>query len=352
MNAEVNRVRDAQNPMMVEWEAMGSLLDRWSVGPNGEPGPLLRECLLAAIAAPSIHNSQPWRFRVTPTGIDVYADRNRTLVVVDPAGRELFMSVGAAIFNLRVAMLALGRQPVMRLLPDGPHADLAARVTPGPFVHASKTAQALARAIPRRHTNRRPFADVLVPPWILAELVRAAGVEGAELAIADQTGRDALLGIIRTAEVRRRREPRYWLELAAWTFWRRGRRDGVPPAAFGPWSAAEAVPLRDFGLIHQARRRRVERFEPNPTLAMLSTSSDGPEAWLRSGQALERVLLTATVRGLAATPMTQPVEIGGLRKLLCGRDSGRIAQAIVRIGYGRPSSPSPRRPLDEVLVLD
>jgi nitroreductase len=350
MNAEIRQVCESSNPMLAEWEAMGSLLDRWSVGPNGEPGPLMRECLLAAIAAPSIHNSQPWRFRVTPAGVDVHADRSRVLGVIDPAGRELLMSVGAAIFNLRAAMLAHGRQPVLRLLPDGSRTDLVARVTPGPFVHPSETARALARAIPRRHTNRRPFADVPVPPNMLADLVRAAGVEGADLAVADETGRDTLLGVIRTAEQRRRREPRYWLELATWTFWGRGRLDGVPPAAFGPWSAAEAVPLRDFGLIHRARRRRVERFEPKPTIAVLSTSSDGPEAWLRSGQALERVLLTATVRGLATTPMTQPVEIGGLRALLCGNAADRVAQAIVRIGYGPASSPSPRRPLDEVLM--
>ena len=93
---------------------------------------------LAALS-PSVGNSQPWRFRVTPAGVDVYADRSRILGVVDPAGRELLMSVGAAIFNLRTGMLAHGRQRVLRLLPEGPAADLVARVTPGPFVHASET---------------------------------------------------------------------------------------------------------------------------------------------------------------------------------------------------------------------
>jgi hypothetical protein len=94
----------------------------------GVRGLLMRECLLAAIAAPSIHNSQPWRFRGTPAGIDVYADHSRILGVIDPDGRELFMSVGAAIFNLRATMLALGRQPVLRLLPDGPSgSDMARR---------------------------------------------------------------------------------------------------------------------------------------------------------------------------------------------------------------------------------
>jgi nitroreductase len=331
---------------------MNGVVDGWSVSAAGEPGQLMRACLSAATAAPSVHNSQPWRFRVTPAGVEVFADRTRILGVIDPGGRELLISVGAAIFNLRAAMLAHGRRPVLRLLPDWPHHDLVALVTPGPVVHVTGTARALAAAIPVRHTNRRPFADGAVAPRVLDELVRAAEAEAAGLDVADDVGRQAILNVVRTAELLRHRDPRYWLELANWTFWRRGRTDGVPPAAFGPWSAAQSVPVRDFGLVQQVGRRRVERFELRPTIAVLSTSSDGPEAWLRAGQALERVLLTATVRGLATTPMTQPLETPDLRALVCARTPDRTAQAIVRIGYGPPSAPSPRRPLDDVLVLD
>jgi hypothetical protein len=86
-------------------------------------------------------------------------------------------------------------------------------------------------------------------------------------------------------------------------------------------------------------------------LALLSTGADGPRDWLHAGQALERVLLTATVRGLATTPLTQPVELAGLRALLCGERKDRIAQAVVRVGYGPPAPLSPRRPLEEVLLL-
>src|SRR5262245_55774431 len=85
--------------------AMSTVIDQWSIGPRGEPGPLLRECLEAAVAAPSIHNSQPWRFRVTALGVDVFADRDRGLHVIDPIGRELLISIGAAVFNLRASML-------------------------------------------------------------------------------------------------------------------------------------------------------------------------------------------------------------------------------------------------------
>jgi nitroreductase len=331
--------------------ATAAVIDGWSVDPFGDPGHLLRECLRAAVAAPSIHNTQPWRFRVTPLGIDVLADRSRGLSVIDPSGRELFMSVGAAVLNLRVAMLAHGRQPVLRLLPEGPRSDLVARVTPGAYVRPTETARMLAAAIPRRHTNRRPFADVPVGAHLLVDLARAAAVEGAALLIADEGQRDVLLATTRAAEAHFRREPRYWMELAAWTAWARARTDGVPQAAFGPWAASDAIPMRDFGLVHPGAGRRVEQFESAPTLAVLSTSADDRADWVRAGQALERVLLTATVRGLATTPMTQPVEMAGLRALLCGRRTDRVAQAIVRIGYGPPAAMSPRRPLGEMLIV-
>jgi nitroreductase len=325
-------------------------MDLWSIGPHGEPGRLIRECLEAAVAAPSIHNTQPWRFRVTSLGIDVFADRSRLLDATDPSGRELMISVGAAIFNLRVAMSKRGRQPVMRLLPDGARSDLVARVTPGAYIRPSGTARLLAGAIPRRHTNRRPFADVPVAADILAELVQAAEAEGAHLVQSTGADRKALFRVVRAAEVWLGRQPRYLRELADWTFWQRGRRDGIPPTALGPWSTPNGVPLRDFGLIHLGARRATERFEAAPTVVVLSTATDGVGEWLRAGQALERVLLTATVRGLATSLMTQPTEVEDLRALLRRQGTG-CAQAIIRVGYGPSATPSPRRALDDVVML-
>jgi nitroreductase len=330
---------------------MTTVATSWSAALDGTPGPALRACLEAAVAAPSIHNSQPWRFRVRRDGVDVLADRDRRLGVVDPRGRELVISVGAAVLNLRVAMLAHGRQPILRVFPAPDEPDLVARITIGRYAHITDTGRTLFRAIARRHTNRRPFADIAVPAEVLDELVAAARAEGAALALADDTSREAILAVVRTAEVRRRGDPRYWAELAEWTVSTGERRtDGVPPEAFGPWSAAEAVPLRDFGLIQPGHHRYVMPFEHAPTIAVLSTVTDTPEAWVRAGQALERVLLTATARGLATTPMTQPLEIDELRTLLLDPAKGHVAQAILRVGYGPPCPPTPRRPLAEMLI--
>jgi len=163
-------------------------------------GRVTRACLAAAILAPSVHNSQPWRFRVHRSWIDVLADRSRQLSVIDPGGRELIISVGAAVLNLRVAILGHGRVPILRIFPDPSSPDLVARVILGPVTVPDPTVRALLAAIPRRHTNRRPFSAASVPAPVVDELVAAAVAEGATLATADPSGRDAILGLAATAE--------------------------------------------------------------------------------------------------------------------------------------------------------
>jgi hypothetical protein len=92
-------------------------------------------------------------------------------------------------------------------------------------------------------------------------------------------------------------------------------------------------------------------FEPNPTLILLFTAGDTPTDWLRAGAALERVLLTATLRGLAATPLSQLLEVPRLRALLADSITGQVVQTVLRIGYSTtPAVPTPRWPIEEVIV--
>ncbi len=319
--------------------------------PDGNGNPALRACLLAATAAPSIHNTQPWLFRPHGDTVDVLVDRRRQLTALDPTGREMLVSVGAALFNLRVAVLARGRESHVRLLPDPAEPDLTARLSIGRAITPPGTARALADAILRRHTNRRPFADTPVPHETLEELAEAAAAEAATLVLADPALRDGMLSLTRTAENRMRVDPRYRAELAAWTTPPGiGRRDGVPRQAFGPRAANGSIPLRDFTLGHGAPASIVA-FEAEPTLVLLFTAADGPADWLRAGLALERVLLTATLRGLAATPLTQSLEVPALRALLAESATGNVVQSVLRIGYAQtPALPTPRRPLAEVVV--
>lgn len=311
----------------------------------------LREGLLAATAAPSIHNTQPWLFCVEGAEVTVFADPTRQLRTVDPQGREMLVSVGAAIFNLRIALRARGRRPRVRLAPDPDQPHLAARITTDEAATESVAAQALAGAIPRRHTNRRPFRPDPLPEEVAAELSQAAAAEDARLHFADHRLRNGVLSLTRSAENRLRNNPHAQAELAQWTeAAETGRRDGVPRISQGPRDANGAIPLRDLAAAHHSGSPLVT-FEPDPTIALLFTPDDSPADWLRAGGALQRVLLTATVRGLAATPLTQLTEIPRLRGLLTDALTGRAVQAVLRLGYPTvPARPSPRRPLADVIV--
>jgi nitroreductase len=319
---------------------------------DGTPGRILRAAVTAATAAPSVHNTQPWVFHLRRDSIEVGLDPQRQLAVIDLSGREQVISVGAALFNLRTSILANGWMPVQSLWPafgeDGP----LARIAPSRPVAVPKTARALAWAIPRRHSNRGPFTDLPVPDDVRADLMQAARAEGAVLRFAEPGTRDGLFGLIHSAERSWAEDPAYRRELAEWTDEEPGRRDGIPPQALGQRPAGDALPLRDLSLAAPDRPRRVARFEREPLVAVLYTG-DTPRDWLRAGQALQRVLLTATVRGVAATLMTQPLEIPRLRDLLSDLRTGRAAQVILRFGYPRlPGAPSPRRPWQEVLRTD
>ena len=324
----------------------------WGVpGARYEAGYYLTSCLRAAIAAPSVHNSQPWRFRLHPDRIDVFWDADRALRAIDPHGREGLISVGAAVLNLRVAILAAGRIPHLRLLPDANTQTLAATIMLGRPHRPDMTVKALASAIAYRRTNRRPFRDIGVREEIISQLVMAAQVEGASLtALTDPVERQAFLELIRVANEWQGEDPRYRDELAGWTATEPARGDGIPVASFGPSDRSGSGPMRDFGLDHPDAPRRNARFESAPTVVMLCTSGDTPADWLRAGQAMERVLLTATVRGVANTPMTSPTEIPELRSLLCD-PSRAVPQVLLRLGYGNPCPATPRRPLADVVEM-
>lgn len=321
----------------------------WWLGPDGAPGPMLWECLTAAIAAPSVHNTQPWLFRPHARAVDVYADWRRQLPVVDPSGRELLISVGAAVFNLRVAIRAHGRMPLQLLLPAPGTPDLVARVSPGAPTAVPHTARALALAVPQRRTNRWPFADAVLPRAVLANLVAAATAEGATLRMLGRDARSSVLNLVRSAEHEWQADPAYRRELTRWTRDRPDPCDGVPLAAIGPRCDLNHLPLRDLGWARPGSPRKQARFEPSPTVGVLYTPDTVAE-WLRAGQALQRTLLTATVHGVSATLMTQPLEIPRLRALMRDPDTGHAAQAVIRFGYGRrPGTFSPRRSQTEVL---
>ncbi|MFC8348404.1 Acg family FMN-binding oxidoreductase [Streptomyces sp. NPDC057280] len=308
--------------------------------------PTLETLISAAAAAPSVHNTQPWRFRLDPetATLEVRAVAERGLRHIDPAGRALHLSVGCAVLNLRVAVAHFGREPVTRLLPRPEEPDLLATVRLGGRVR-SGPAHRLYEALWQRHSSRFPFSGLRLPAAVLAELGEAAHTEGALLSRPDPGETERLLRLTRDAERRNILDAARAAESRRWVHEPTEAALGIPPWALGPQDFLERVPMRDFGAHRHPSALAGRPFEQRPVIAVLSTAHDRRADWLRAGQALERVLLVATAHGVRASLLHQALEWPDLREQFAATGDGRRAHAqmVVRLGYGPEGPASPRR---------
>src|SRR5437773_2125291 len=181
--------------------------------PAGQAGYLIA----TAARAPSVHNTQPWRFRVGEYAIELYADPSRKMRV-DPVGREMLISCGAALFGLRLAVRSLGYLPMAELLPDPAQLRLLARVRMCPGEPMTGRERQLLAALPHRHTHRGPFAPEPLPTGLLAGLQHDALAEGATLALVDAAlAYQRLADIVGAAGCRQDLEPAARADVRRWS---------------------------------------------------------------------------------------------------------------------------------------
>jgi hypothetical protein len=322
------------------------------VGALGLTAAQVESAVTTAARAPSLHNSQPWRFRIRPDVIEILADPARRLPVADPDGREMRIACGAALFNLQLALLDRGVRPLVSVLPDPDDPLVVAAVRHGGRRVISPDLRRLFEAVPRRRTNRRPFAAAEIGPPEQRALRRAATEEGAWLHVVTQPGQRAELGrLARTAHRRQTGDPAFVAELAAWTGHGDDRDDGVSVSAGGPSPAPNQTWVtRDFS---GGTASGLAVYEPEPLIGVLSVHTDGPREDVRAGVALQRVLLTATVHGLAASFLSQLVELTDVREQVRRLISGtRPPRVVMRIGHGYPTASTPRRAAADLLVAE
>jgi nitroreductase len=316
--------------------------------------------LRLAVRAPSVHNVQPWRWRVGPGTVHLHVDGFRQLPATDPYGRDLLISCGAALDHLLVALASLGWGARVRRLPDPARPSHLATVEPVPRTAADRD---LAAAIPRRCTDRRRFSSWPVPPELVGEMIELARGRGIGLeAVTEPASRWKLVRAITTAAQTQAADPAYAAELAEWSGRGPEVDDGVPAAnAPPPQRIPGQVPLRAYArpsLPELPGEGPPSAGEPeNATLLLLSTASDTALDWLRAGEATSAVLLTAARDGLASSPLTQPLEVDDTREYL--RRAVATAptahpQILLRVGWlpaGSAQLPrTPRRPLADVVT--
>lgn len=307
--------------------------------------------VFAATLAPSLLNCQPWRFTAGGDVIDLHAVPGRSPSVVDPTGREVFLSLGAALLNLRLAVAALGREPVVQLMPEPADPTHVARLRIGRPNEISALEGTLHAAIGVRRSSRQPFSDEPVQPESFRHLQDAASVEGGWLDAAAGSHRALVLNVLHEADLEQRANPAVVRDVGRWTHDRRDVRVGIGTESLGPRPRDPAAAVRDLGLGVEVSARSSADFERNALIAVLLTRGDTPVDWMRGGLALERVLLAAASSGVAVGLLSHGTEVVDLRPLV--RDPGSIwrhPQLVLRFGYATAAMPqTPRLPLAEVL---
>lgn len=311
--------------------------------------PAVQTLLAAAVAAPSIHNTQPWRFGLDADNgsVEVRTAAGRRLPLTDPDLRARHLSVGAAVFNLRVAAAYLGWVPVVRLLPAEDDPELLA------IVHLAEadgdgtpSLRPLYEAVERRHSSRLPFTGRPVPEAIVTEMVAAARTQGARLEVPDIVRTRRLLRLTQAGEVRNASHPGRTEEAHGWLS--TPGLDcgyGIPVTAVGALDASGRIPMRDFTGQLPVPHLPALPFERHAQVALLWTARDRPEDWLRAGQALQHVLLTATSYGVRTSILHQAMEWGDLRAAVSG-SRRRCPQLLIRFGYGPEGGRTPRAAAD------
>lgn len=337
--------RPPRHPAETRFDALTSTADK------------LRFALQYAILAPSSHNSQPWRFIVAGDTVTVCADLTRALPVVDPFDRELIISCGAALLNLRIALNHLGLVHAITLFPADAEPDVLAQLRVLPEGHRDGSLAPLFDAIVQRTTTREIFDDTPVSHAVQRRLIDAGAAEGVEVAcIESLKERDRIAGLIAEADLLQFSDPRFRRELASWIHPRR-RDDGMPAYGSGAAGlldltmplAASAIRTFDLGGGKAASHRRL--VDGSPLLVGIATHADDRKAWLASGQALQRILLAATTEGLTASYLNQPIETLPLReRLRVQLGLQGVPQLLLRVGQRmKKAVHAPRRPLADVV---
>jgi hypothetical protein len=315
-----------------------------------------------AARAPSLHNTQPWRFKVGERAIELYADGRRQLRE-DPAGREMLISCGAALYGLRLGIRSLGYRPETDALGYRPEAaTFPPRARPRPLARVrlgrpapmTPDERKLLHAVPHRHTHRGPFEPGPLPAGLLTRLQDDATAEGATLIVIDtEAVRAKLAAILATwsrhqdlfptspAEIQSRAETARWTRDA-----RSLARDGVPAHAFPAARGQDTgrLPQRDFDL-GRGWGLLPSGGSPAQVTAILVTSGDHEEDWLQAGQALQRLLLRAASQWVFASLQTGPLQAPATRSLIqYSLALPGWPQMLIQLGLARTTHPTARRP--------
>ncbi len=313
---------------------------------------LIEHAIGVATLAPSVHNTQPWRLLRHGRALEVRADRQRQLHVLDPEGRLLVTSCGVLVHHLRVALLGVGLAADVALLPDPAQPDLLARLQISPHGPPNDHEVDDAVAELRRTTVRGRFSPDPLPDGLLERLRREVEEQGAVLREIRGDEVVEVQVLVDRAERYLAEDAAYQGELAAWVR-SEPAEDGVPLEALDPREdRAELVVGRAFVPAVAHPSQDIPPVAEHPALVVLLTQGDRALDWLTAGQALSRLLLTCTENGVVAQPIGQVTDVPSMRSALTVA-LGVLArpQMLLRLGVGHGQPHAGRRPVADLLEV-
>ncbi len=321
----------------------------------------LVQAVQRALRAPSVHNTQPWLWRIGPGAVELHADWTRHLPATDPDRRDVLLSCGAALHHLLVSLAAADMAAHIERLPDPENLAHLATITVQPGRGSADDA-ALASSIERRRTDRRRMSHRPVLSHQIRSLAKQASRAGALLLpVTGPALRHHLTAALVHAAHTQAQTPGYLAELQVWTHRHAGARDGIPVANVPPHPVGLIEPsvLRNFPTGRLSQPSQLPGHGPADDAAeflVLATPGDEPIDRLRAGEAMSAVLLAATQLGLATTPLSQALEVDMTRQELQHQvlHIPEHPHLIIRVGWRATGAdqlpPTPRRDLCCVLL--
>ncbi len=317
---------------------------------------VIRDAVMLACRAPSLHNSQPWRWVAEGATLQLWADHCRAMTATDHTGRELMLSCGAVLDHLRVAMAAAGWESATERFPNPDEPDHLATLQFRPIEAVTAAHQLRADAIRRRRTDRLPFGAPAAWPALQLVLCGTVNPYDVLLDVVADDDRPQLAEASQLTETLRRYDTTYLSELRWWTSPFESDATHVPESALVSTSEAARVDVaRAFPPAGGGQRRSAIDHDRSK-IVVLSTYDDEPWNVLRCGEALSAVLLECTVAGMATCTLTHMTEMAESRNIIA-QITGTAGQPQLLIRVGRSPAhdqhvePTPRRPLTEVLEI-
>jgi hypothetical protein len=308
-----------------------------------------------ALLAPSVLNTQPWRWLVRRSSLDLYADSTRQVPSIDPQRRLLTLSCGGALHHACIALRARGLEPEPNRDREPGDLELLARIRiVGPH-QVSGTDRALAGHIPLRHSDRRAIAArSRVSDHGVDLLRRAASEFGIGLHRVSTDQRQSLAMAAEIARSTQLNDESYQRELRAWTS-DRHPTEGVPVETLVA-NIPRPVPLRDFAGGGETALHPGLGDDAFADFLILATPGDGRGDWLRAGEAMSAAWLTATINTIAVSVLSDVIEVPSARAIVTSLlpDPGH-PQLVLRVGIAAHPTPppaSPRRRPETVIEIE